>query len=295
MNNLKYHIILFFLKSLALMPLWVLYRISDLFSLLIHKVIRYRVEIVRKNLRIAFPDKSDKELKKIEKRFFSYFCDCVVETIKLLHISDKQIRRRVTIENDDVIHQLASEGKPIILFMGHYANWEWVPALTLFINEPEKMGALYRTQHNKVMNRVILKIRSRFRSVCIPTKTAYRELLELKRTSPSFMIGFIADQRPLGDNLKNWTDFFNRPTAFLAGGETIGDRVGASYVYLEMKRVSRGHFSIGFHKIEVPEDDKEELPYTRQYFRMLEQTIRENPPYWLWSHNRWKAEKRPNP
>ena len=309
LDNLKYYLIIASLHLLALLPLRALYMLSDGVCFIIHRIVGYRVEIVRKNLKETFPDKSEKELRAIERRFYHYLCDCIVETVKLLHISDRQLKRRVTLTNSELVYELQAKGRPIILFLGHYNNWEWVPAMTLTLRQPQTMGALYQPLHSRVMNRVMLRLRSRFSSKCIPTKTAYRRLLELRRINPSFMIGFIADQRPLGSSVRYWTNFLGRPTAFVVGGETIGERVDANYLYVENLRLGRGRYNLNFKLMNLDDlkadktlvvrslhpnstDDSHPsdgltYPYTRLFLQMLEETIRTNPPYWLWSHNRW--------
>lgn len=288
--NFKYSMIIGLLHVVALFPLWFLYGCSSALSFVAHRIVRYRLKVVRKNLRNAFPSKSRKELRKIERRFYRHLCDIIIETIKLLHISDSQLEKRLKLENTELIYNIADSNRPIILFLAHYCNWEWVPAVTLTLSRPKKMGALYKPLRNKVMNRVTLRLRSRFDSVCIPVKSAYRTLVEMRRQSPSFMIGFIADQRPLGINIKHWTEFLNQRTSFFAGGETIGDRINARYVYLDMERTGRGRYTMTFKEIK-PLEDGEEFPYTRSFFRMLEQTIELRPAFWLWSHNRWKPLK----
>lgn len=277
------------LYTLALQPLWLLYAYSTVLSFFVHHVFRYRLKVVRRNLRNAFPEKSESELRRIEAQFYRYFCDNVVETIKLLHISDRQIKKRITLENQELVYQLIDQGRPIILYLGHYANWEWVQSMIIMLREPKVMGALYKPLRNKVMDRVMLRIRSRFNLICIPTKTAYRRLLEIRRHNPSFMIGFIADQRPTGNSVKHWTEFMHQPTAYLTGGEVIGSRVDANYLYVEAERVKRGHLVLRYKKMEPDADDRGEYPYSRLFLRMLEQTIRRAPAYWLWSHKRWSA------
>lgn len=286
-DNIKYGIVMCFLHLFAILPLWVLYVMSDFFALLAHYVIRYRLKVVRKNLSMCYPDKTKRELRHIERKFYRYLCDVFVETVKLLHISDSQLRDRVKVSNPELVSGIASCGQPVILFLAHYCNWEWVPALTLSVDAPKRMGALYKPLRNKVMNRVALRLRSRFKSECIPVKNAYRQLIGMKETTPSFMIGFIADQRALGVSVKHWTDFMGQRTSFYAGGETIGDRIGARFVYLDVKRLSRGHYLLTFKDI-IPEGAEPDFPYTRTFFDMLEQTVNEAPAYWLWSHNRWK-------
>lgn len=289
-GTIKYRLLLAGLYPLALMPLGLLYGLSDVISFLLHRVIGYRLKVVRKNLRASFPEKTEKELYKIERDFYRHLCDCFAEIVKMLHISDKEVFKRIKLKNEGLVHELLKGGHPIILYLGHFGNWEWVPAMTLMLDEPKKMGALYQPQHDKVMDDLMIKIRSRFNLICIQKSRAYRYLLEMKRETPSFMIGFIADQRPLGSHHKHWTWFLDQPTAYMAGGETIGERVGAHYLYVEARKVKRGHYVLEFKKMEPDPEDKDEFPYTRKYFRMLEESIRENPPFWLWSHNRWKSK-----
>lgn len=257
-------------------------------------VVRYRVKVVRKNLDLCFPDKSRQEKRSIEKAFYVSLCDIFMETVKLLHISDGQLQRRVTLSNTQLINDIVAQHRPIILFLAHYGNWEWVPALTLSLDAPREMGALYKPLRNKVMNRVALRLRARFHSECIPVASAYRTLVEMRAKTPSFMIGFIADQRALGVSLKHWTYFFGQETSFYGGAETIGDRVGARYVYLDVQKVRRGYYNLTFKEIIPATNGGTQLPdfpYTRTYFTMLEQTIRRAPQYWLWSHNRWKKRR----
>lgn len=287
-EDFKYHFILGILRMFAVLPLGMLYVISDVLGFFAHKVLRYRVKVVRKNLKNSFPEKTNKELRKIENQFYRYLGDCIVETVKLLHISDAEIEKRVKMENAEVVTEVFDQNKPVILFLGHLANWEWVPALTLMFDNNVPMGALYKPLRNKMMDKVMKRIRSRFPCIMIPAKTAFRKLIELRRENPSFIIGFIADQRPLGTSIKHWTHFLNQETSFMTGGETIGEKVGARFVYVETLRVKRGHIVLNYKKMEIDPEDKEDFPYTRLYYRMLEDSIRREPAYWLWSHNRWK-------
>lgn len=293
-SDLKYDMIMGILRFFALFPLGMLYLFSDILCFFAHRILRYRVKVVRKNLAASFPEKSAKELRKIENSFYHYLCDSIVETVKLLHISNEEIYRRVSMTNTEVVTDIIGRKKPIILFLGHLANWEWVPALILMFGSEVPMGALYKPLRNKVMDRVTKKIRSRFPTVLIPAKTAFRSLLQLKRDNPSFMIGFIGDQRPVGINVKHWTEFMNQHTSFMTGGETIGDKVGAEYVYVEALRLKRGYMQLNYSRIEPDSDNTEDFPYTRKYFEMLEKSIRREPAYWLWSHNRWKPLRRPD-
>ena len=138
------------------------------------------------------------------------------------------------------------------------------------------------------MERVMLKIRSRFNTISIPQKRTVRTLLRMTREGRQWLIGFIADQRPNSGNPHHWTTFLGQDTAYVTGGEEIGRHTKAHFLYLDVEKTRRGHYRMTFHAID-PIQDGEPWPYTRGFMHMLEQTIRREPAYWLWSHKRWKG------
>lgn len=289
-QTLQYRFIIGALWLMALLPLRILYVFSDFICFVIHRVVKYRVKVVRKNLKKAFPHKSEHELQEIENEFYHHLCDTIVETVKLLHISDKEIKKRVTLNNVELIGETAERGEPFILFLGHYGNWEWVQSLTIMTDRPEVMGALYKPLGSKVMDRVMLRIRSRFKLRCISNQNAYKRLLEIREENPLFGVGFIADQRPLGGAVKHWTTLLGQPTAYVTGGETIGKKLGVRFLYVECEKLKRGYYRLNFEEVNPDPSDKDEFPYTRQFLKLLEGSIRKAPAYWLWSHNRWRAK-----
>lgn len=278
------------LKALAWLPLWVLYGFSDFMFVVMYYLVRYRRKIVRKNLRLVFPEMPEKELRGVERGFYRHLCDVFIEAVKLLHFSDAQARRRIEVAGAELIDDCARRGKSAVVMLGHVGNWEWVPAVTGHIKEPVIACQIYHPLRNKVMDRIMLTIRSRFGSESIPMARTVRRLLEIEREGSRFMCGFIADQRPFTKALHHWTTFLGQDTPYVTGGETIGDHIGAEYFYLDVEKPKRGHYRLTYKKIE-PIDDGEEFPATRQYLRMLEETIRRDPRLWLWSHNRWKRSR----
>lgn len=292
MKKLYYYLIIGLLYLPALLPLRVLYALSDFMYLVVYRLLHYRIKVVRRNLRNAFPDRSEDEIERIERGFYHHLCDCIVETVKLLHISDREMMQRVELHNTELVEATGADGVPIILFLGHYGNWEWVPTIAMYVAQPHTLGTLYRPLKNEVMDRVMLRIRSRFRVEHIPMRSAYRQIVQLKSTGNPFMIGFIADQRPTGGGHHNWTEFLNQDTLYNVGGETIGNRIAARYVFLDVEKTHRGHYSMTFREMNPKPQDGEEYPYTIEYYRLLEENIRRAPEYWLWSHNRWKRKRR---
>ena len=291
MNSLKYHIIIGVLRAVACLPLGVLYVFSDVLSFVAHRIVRYRLAVVRKNLRNALPERSDRERRRIERAFYRHFGDCIVETVKLLHISDEELKRRIEVRNAAWADRTMAGGNPVIMYLGHYGNWEWVQTVSLFFSEHDVAGEIYRPLRNQTMNRVIERIRSRFDTACIPQDKAFRTMMRMHADGKKIIVGFIADQYPNNNNRRYWTDFLNQRAAYVTGGEEIGRRMNARYVYLEVDKPRRGHYVMTFRPIEVADDRSVEYPHTLRFLSMLEEHIRQKPEYWLWSHNRWRYKE----
>lgn len=287
---MKYHLYRLLLKMVAVLPLRMLYLISDLAAIILHKIVKYRVKVVRKNLSMAFPEKSEEERRKIETDFYRHFCDIIVEAVKLSDMSDRQIDRRIKVEGAGYINDAVSQGRSVVLLLGHLGNWEWVTALARHIAPGAVVGEVYHKLNNKDFNRVMLDLRSRFGTENIPMANTVRRLLQIDRGGNRFVCGFISDQRPFSPELKHWTDFLGIDTAYVNGGEVIGQKLGAEMLYAECRPVKRGYYVIDISPLK-PIDDGKENPYTRAFLGRLEQGIRRYPSYWLWSHNRWKRKR----
>ena len=161
---------------LSLLPFPLLYILSDILFLLVFYVARYRRKVVYSNMRNSFPDKSEKEIRKMQRAFYLHFCDYIVETIKLLHISDATTKRRFVMENTEILQKALDEKRQVILMLGHYGNWEYVPSITLWVNCPEDglMGEVYRPLKNRWFNKFFLKLRSRYKTINIPKNDVLR-------------------------------------------------------------------------------------------------------------------------
>lgn len=287
---MKYFFLRGLLKGFAHLPLKTLYLLSDIAAFILYKVVKYRIGVVRTNLALAFPDKSDEERIKIEKRFYRHLCDIFIETAKLAHISDEEIEKRLRIEGVECVNDALAEGRSVVIMLGHFGNWEWVTSAARKFRPDAISCDIYHPLRDKVFDRVILDLRSRFGTENIPMAHTVRRLLEIHREGKKFVCGFIADQRPFTPALKNWTNFLGIDTAYVNGGEVIGVKIGAEFVYGEMMTKKRGHYVLTLSKL-IPIEDGKENPYSRAYLARLEESIRRSPSSWLWSHNRWKRKR----
>lgn len=287
------------LYIISLMPFWVLYGLADFIFVLVYYVVRYRRKIVAKNMRESFPELSDKELKKIARKFYRNFADYIVETIKLNHISDEEIKRRMVFKNMDIIDRLFDEKRSIAAYFSHCGNWEWVPSITLWsrhtTGKDVEFCQVYRPLKNKWYDEYMLRLRSRFNSLSFKKKTVLRDLLLLRRREMPSITGFMSDQKPSKGDESHIVKFLNHPSAVITGTEQVARKLDMAVVYFDMHKLSRGYYELEVKLITDNTSTMEPMAITDAYVKLLEETIKRNPSIWLWTHNRWKHKvKMPN-
>ena len=290
--KILYYIILAVWYVFSLLPLRVHYVISDLLFWLLFKVVRYRRDVVRKNLTESFPEKSEEELQKIERGFYHFFCDYLVETVKLMTISQEEMKRRIVFKGSELIDEIIGSGQSVTLYVGHYCNWEWVSSIPLWINPIAWGGQVYHPLENKVFDKLFLKIRERMGSHCIAMQDILREVLKHQQENQPTVIGYISDQKPLWVNIHHWVDFLHHDTPVLTGAERIARKMNHAVLYVDIQRVRRGYYEAEFKCITREPQKLKEFELTDIYFEMLEKSIRRAPEFWLWSHDRWKRTRK---
>ena len=285
-----------FLWLLAWLPLGVLYILADILFVLVYYVVRYRRKVVRDNLQNSFPDKPGNEILRIERKFYLHFCDYIVETIKLIHISKKTMRKRFKLKNLHIVDDFYKKNQSIILCLGHYGNWEWITfAKAAQENHAHEYKAysVYHPLRNKAFDELILNLRSKSGSVLVPQRKVMRTIVELKRNNTPGVFCFIADHRPQSEPAF-WMDWLNQDTAPIVGPEKLAQQTGYPVLYIDIQKPKRGYYT---GELIVMTEDVRSLPefeLTRQYMHLMEKTILRNHAYWLWTHKRWKRKRKKN-
>ena len=278
------------IRILSLLPLSVLYFLADyMIYPLVRYGVRYRLKLVRKNIRLSFPEKSEKERREIINAFYHSFADILVEIFYGYRVSDDEMRQRVVFENMDVLEDLARKKHGVIAYLGHMCNWEWIADVgKQFTDKSIVEYNVYRKQKNQKADRAMLQLRSKRGGECVEKNVLLRKLVHLRHADHPFVIGLIADQKPSPRNAHTWTTFLNQDTAFLDGGEVLARKFDLGVVYANITSPKRGYYRIYF---EVITDDPQSMPenaITLSYARLIEANIRQQPERWLWTHNRWK-------
>lgn len=290
--NFLYYLLYTVFCAFSLLPLRVHYCISYLLYLLLRHVFRYRLKVVRKNLTTSFPEKSGQELRTIEHRFYRFFCDYLVESVKLMTISKDNLRKRMVFKGTELVDECIEQGQSCALYLGHYCNWEWVTSMPLWLTPKVQCGQVYHPIENKEFDQIFLRLRQRMGAVCIPMQDTLRRMLDFRHAGQPVIIGYISDQKPNWVNIHHWVDFLHHDTPVLTGTERIVRKLNHAVFYADVRRVKRGYYELTIKSITREPQKMGDYELTDRYYQLLEESIRRAPEFWLWSHNRWSRTRK---
>ncbi len=279
-----YYLLFCILYLISLLPFWVLYGLSDVVYFFLYYLIGYRKKVVFMHLEQAFPDKSIPEKKKIAKQFFRNLADLIVEMIKMMSISKKQILKRFEYE-DEVFKKLEKENRTYQVMLGHFFNWEWA---NLYISLTTSIPFLitFKPLKDKTSNRLFKYMRARFGSVLIASDNVQAEMKPFKEQAYASVL--VADQNPGGRRRVYWFPLLNKMTPFYRGPEFNAKRNRMAIVFGNIKKVKRGHYKIETKLVFKDARETEKGEIMGAFAAFMESCIREQPENWLWSHRRWK-------
>lgn len=274
---------------LSHLPFPVLYAFSSTICFFLKHVIRYRRKVVFENLKRAFPDKSNCDLKLIMDDFYSHFCDLLVETLKSLSLSEKELTRRFIYRNSGLPESYLKQGKSITVYAAHLGNWEWLVSLAIAFQNP--VYGIYLPLSSGYFNRFMVYIRERFGMDCVAAHKAYKFLLDRWKVGETNVSLFIGDQSPPGPENVCWTGFLSQETAFIKGTEAIARRNANAVFFPKVIKLSRGYYTIEFILLWDGVENLPENQITERFANALEEAILAQPAMWLWTHRRWKHSK----
>lgn len=273
---------------LTLLPLRVLYVLSDVLFPLVYYVVRYRRKVVRANLINSFPDKSPAEIKRIERKFYHFFTDMFIETMYRVNMSAEEVSRRITFENVELIHRIYAENKSAMLMMAHYGNWEWVSALSLHLPKKSPLFGVYKRLTNADFDAMTYKLRLKYQMGNIEMRDLFKTMLRMSKSNELGVFAMVGDQSPKKDSIRFVTEFLSQPTAVIVGTEVLARKFNYPVLYLTITRPKRGYYHC---KVELLAENSGELPefaLSGMYMNRLEEAIKQQPELWLWTHKRWK-------
>ena len=290
MSAIIFYLSLPLIILVSILPFRLLFVLSDLLSPLIYYLAAYRKKVVMENLRKAFPEKSEEERQAIARKFYRHFTDVILEILKMRTVSPRVLRKRISYSNPEVLQDIYDRGKSVIGMSAHYNNWEWTSACGE--SGPHHSIVIYKPLHNKYFDRFMKKARERHGVEMLPMRDTLRRVLQDKREENLALYGLISDQSPVWEEVQYWTSFLNQLTPVFTGVEKLAVKTDMTVVYYSMRKIKRGRYIIDLIPLSDDPVSTEENEITEKFIRTMEDFIRKNPEYWLWTHRRWKLTPR---
>lgn len=289
MGTIGYYLFYVVNWTITLLPLRILYFFSDIFFFFVYYFPSYRRKIVWNNLKNSFPEKSEKELRSIEKKFYSHFTDLFIEELKLTHLSNAHIMSRFSISNTEILDKLYQDGRDIAVVLGHYNNWEWLVCLPFYTKY--QIVPLYKPLQNKYFDKFINKLRSRNGVNPAPMSNIVKIIINNRNNNIRSAYAFLADQSPMKNDIRFWTTFLNQETPVFLGPEKIAAKYDMAVIYFNIQKIKRGYYNLNLEMLFEHTAGLPEHFVTEAHVKRLEEIIIDNPEFWFWSHRRWKHKK----
>lgn len=285
------HLIIFILVYpviliLSLLPMRVLYVISDLFYGLLFYVFGYRKKVVLDNLKLAFPQKNESELLKIRKKFYRHFTDLIVESVKAFTMSPNFVRKRYTFKNPEVLNDLHAKGRSVAFMGAHQANWEWSCSMPLWIDNT-CFGA-YTRVGNKYFDKVIKNSRMKYGFIGYETTKTIQAMKSNFDDGIQGLYLLLSDQSPQVQKTHYWSEFMGVKVPIHTGAEMLAKKFDMAVVNYSVKKPKRGHFEVTLELITETPNEFKNYEITDRYLKIVERNIHAQPEYYLWSHKRFK-------
>lgn len=282
-----------FFRLINRLPLRIVYVISDILNFLIYRVFKYRADLVVKNLKRSNLNLDLNQINIITKRFYRYFTDLYLESIKMDSFSKSDFDNKFQVNNVELLNKFYNKGKSVVFMCSHYSGYEWCTSLPYYIKH--KFSAVYTPIKNKSVNDFMYNSRSRHGLELISRYDAIKEIHKRESESKTpYLYGLVADQSPQLSKKSYWSKFLGVKVPVFTGSERIAKKYNLPVVYGRMKKLKRGYYSVEFQLITDNPNDYDDYEITEKYLRLLEDQLHEDPHPYLWTHNRFKhASKAP--
>lgn len=278
MEYISYLAVKSFLWMSKFVPNFLLRWIEQLLYFLLNHALKYRKQVIQKNLKLVFPFLNSAQIADITHRQYRAIVRYTVEGLIGFEMKSESLLNKIKFENLEEFRQFHAIHPKIILLAAHYGNWEWYATVLPAVLQKNVIG-FYKKINNPKIDKLIREKRGRLGLEMVPHHEAARRFAQPKFDSEIYLL--IADQSPPKGSIAIQSDFLHVPTLFQVGPQKLSRKYAYPCVYLACTPLEEG-YSIRFHMIPTDADP------LQSYVVLLQTQIETDPAYWLWSHKRWK-------
>ena len=291
------------LRLMGRLPLSFHHAMAHVTGWFVRVVVRYRRDVVKDNLQNSFPEKSAQELKAIEKKFYAHFGRIFTEALWYGSCKGDRGRKRlkgshiVEIANPEEFNRILRDNTQVMILQTHAGNWELIGGILNYTySEPlllttHTFAITYLPLHSQFWDRFMREnrdapVRDMDFDGYIPTNKIVRHVQE--HAGKKFCYCFITDQFPYSYSHKHTVEFMHRETPTMTGGAALACRMDMAVVYLRFAYREEGGYRMEFVPITEHAGSIAPMDIMKQYYKLLEEDLRNQPWNYLWTHKRWK-------
>ena len=254
-------------------------------------MVRYRRRVTCENLARCFPDKSNRERLRIERRYYRYMCDLLMEGIyNVFFATPPYLKRHYRFTNRQLLDRYYEQGQTVVLVSAHYGNWEYMVS-SLNMQMLHHGIGVGKPLDNKSVASFITRRRTRYGTQVVDQTDVREHVAFFDAHHVPCALMMLGDQSPSNPHRSYWTTFLGRDTAFLYGAEHFARKYNYPVLYYTVNRVKRGWYEVTFSMLCERPSEVPQYTIVESYVRRLEEQIKQRPEYWLWSHRRWKLTR----
>ena len=238
-------------RVFAAMPYWFKYYVvENLIFVLLRYCLRYRMKVVKTNLRNSFPEKDERELAVIRRRFYRTLAEIFVDTINLAGLTPEKGRSLLTVKGLEEQKERVG-GRDWIAMTAHFGCWEYCSFWGLY-DPTQIVVAVYHPLRSRIVEAFYQRLRNGDYATTVAMKESLRFYLRNRAGGiggRNLVMGLIADQNPPRRPDSRWFRFLNQDTIFFDGGEKLALRCQLPVYFVKMERLRRGRYEMSFELI----------------------------------------------
>lgn len=286
-NKLEYIAFIAIAKTVQLLGYKRLHIPAIIISFVFYNLLKIRRDVVFKNLRIAFPNKPDNELKLIAKKSYYHFSRLILEIMCIPKMSSEELQPLVQCSEVPELSKVYDKGKGLIFLTAHFGNWEY-GAISVPLQMGTVMYPIVKPQRNPYVTDWLKKMRETHGNKVISLGMSIREIYKVLKDGK--LLGVVGDQRGPKEGMR--VKLFGRDTAIYSGTAELVLKLKVPIFVLFAVRIEGSKFTAFTEQIEIdnlPEGYENQVKEINQrYMNLLEKYVKLYPEQWFWMHNIWK-------
>ncbi|MBI5180808.1 MAG: lysophospholipid acyltransferase family protein [Nitrospirae bacterium] len=273
-----------------LIPMNTSVKIGGFLGRLVYYILHKERRKTINNLKRAFPEKDNAELKKIAKGCFASLGNGLFELINLPKINKNNLDKIVKVEGEAYVKEALSRRRGFIFITGHVGNWELMGAV--FGIKGYKVNVIAAPLYDNRINELLIRQRSihNIRVILRGSQDIKRKIIKALHNNESLSMLIDQDTKVPGV----FVDFFGRQAYTPLGAASIALRTGSPVLMGFITRQSDNTHKItigpALKLINTGDRESDIRENTLLFTKIIEEQIRKTPEQWVWMHNRWKKQ-----